>query len=65
MPFHDFENQPSDYFLKIGKNNLSKWEKIEKKRKKELETFLKECSNKNNDIQQNLQPEQHYLINKN
>ena len=65
MPFHNFENQPSNFFLKIKKNNLSKWEKIENKKKKELEAFLKECTKKNNDIQKNLQPEQHYLINKN
>jgi len=65
MPYYNFEPYPSEYFNKKKINNLNKWEKIEKKREQDLQNFLKQCSNKNEDILQNTKPIQHEMINKN
>ncbi len=65
MPFHNFESAPSEYFDKTKKNNLSKWEKIEQKREQDLQKFLEQCMNNNEDILQNTKPIQHKMIHKN
>ena len=65
MPYHDFEAAPSEYFDKKKKNNLNKWEKFEQKREEDLQTFLKQCVNKNEVILQNTKPIQHEMIHKN
>lgn len=65
MPYHDFEPAPSEYFDKKKKNNLNKWEKIEQKREQDLQKFLKQCVNKNEEILQTTKPIQHEMITKN
>jgi hypothetical protein len=65
MPYHNFEAAPSEYFAQKKKNNLNKWEKIEQKREEDLQTFLKQCVNKNEVILQNTKPIQHEMIHKN
>jgi hypothetical protein len=65
MPYYEYEkSEPSQFFNKIQKNNLSKWEKIEKKRENDLQNFLKECTVNNKEILQDIKPIQHEMINK-
>lgn len=66
MPYYEYEkSEHSQFFNKIQKNNLSKWEKIEQKREKDLQNFLKECKTTNKEIMQDTNPIQHEMINKN
>lgn len=66
MPYYEYEkSEPDQYFSKIKKNNLNRWEKIEQKRESDLQNFLKECMNNNKEMLQNTKPEQHQMINKN
>ena len=60
----NIETDNNNYFENKEKKNLNSWKKIEEKRSNDLNKFLKECYNNNTDIKQNINNNQHYLINK-
>ena len=60
----NIEKDNNNYFENKEKKNLNSWKKIEEKRSNELNSFLKECYNNNTDMKQNINNNQHYLINK-
>ena len=64
MVHGEFKEDNNNYFLNKKKKNLNNWNKYEKKKKKELIIFLNECSKDNNDVIQNIESKQHYIIKK-
>ena len=60
----NIEKDKNNYFENKVKKNLNSWIKIEEKRTNDLNNFIKECYNNNSDIKQNINNNQHYLINK-